>query len=140
MKLKFVVNDIASLLVDFYIKMTGQNQSASKRSIMNLHMKQAITSTYEYAYEDLDEVWQIDVYNLNTYTYELNHDVEYDPQQMRDVVEQIRCRLDSILDHILQTDGIPDYDRPFIGICCVPFDGISITIRDIISLLDIDCM
>lgn len=101
-------------------------------------MKQAIVSTYEYMYDNIDEVWMIDIWdNLNLHTYELNHDVEYDGQQLRDVVQDIRHRLNDL---IHDTPSTFDYDCELITFRCVPFDGFSITTRDIINLLDIDCM
>lgn len=138
MKLKFVVNDIASLLTNFYIRITNNKPSENKRSIMTLHMKQAIMSTYEYMYGDMDEVWMIDIWDPSDfYTYELNHDVDYDPQQMRAVM----CDMDHRLNQIIQdAPNTFTYDSDLITIRCVPFDGFEITLRDIMSLLDIDCM
>jgi len=140
LKLKFIVNDIASLLTNFYICITNNKPSSvKKRSIMELHVKQAILSTYDCMYDDVDdEVWMIDIWDhMNLYTYELNHDVVYDAKQMRDVMNDMQRRLDELIHHPPDTFNL---DCELITIRCVPFDGFSITPRDIITLLDIDCM
>lgn len=138
LKLKFVVNDIASLLTNFYITITNNKPSEAKRSIMELHMKQAIVSTYETLFNPVDEVWMIDVWDhLNIHTYELNHDVEYDAQQMRDVIHDLQHRLYDLIHNTPDTFG---YDSELISFRCVPFDGFAITPRDVVTLLDIDCM
>lgn len=139
MKLRYIVNDIASLLTDYYITLTGFKPSHTKRSIMQLHVKQAIESTYVYMYgEDFEEVWMIDICDyLNLHTYELNHDVEYDPSQMRYIIHDMKERLNELIHS--EYDQLR-YERDLIVIRCVPFDGFSITTRDIISLLDLDCM
>ena len=139
MKLKYIINDIASLLSEYYIALTGYTPSISKRSIMDLHVKQAIESTCQFMYGDTDdEVWMIDIWDhLNLHTYELNHEVEYDPAQINDIIIDIKERLNEL---IIDMPDTFNYDSDLITIRVVPFDGFSITTRDIISLLDADCM
>ena len=139
MKLKYIINDIASLLSEYYITLTGYTPSISKRSIMDLHVKQAIESTYQFMYGDTDdEVWMIDIWDhLNLHTYELNHEVDYDPAQINDIIIDIKERLNEL---IIDMPDTFNYDSDLITIRVVPFDGFSITTRDIISLLDADCM
>ena len=138
MKLKYIINDIANLLTEYYITITNYQPSITKRSIMQLHVKQAIESTYRYMYDDFDEVWMIDIWDhMNMHTYELNHDVVYDASQLRDIIYDMQMRINEL---IMNKPDTFDYDCEFITIRCVPFDSISITTRDIVSLLDIDCM
>ena len=138
MKLKYIINDIANLLTEYYITITNYQPSITKRSIMQLHVKQAIESTYRYMYDDFDEVWMIDIWDhMNMHTYELNHDVVYDASQLRDIIYDMQTRINEL---IMNKPDTFDYDCEFITIRCVPFDSISITTRDIVSLLDIDCM
>lgn len=142
LKLKYMVDDIASLLTNFYIYLTDNKPSETKRSIMCLHMKQAIMSTWKCSVDPWnegyywDDLWQISMAcNHNLYTFELRRDTEYDRQHMRDVVLFIQ----DYFDRAIKNPKL-DYDDDLLVISDTPFSGISISIRDIISLLDIDCM
>ena len=142
LKLKYMVDDIASLLTNFYIYLTDNKPSETKRSIMCLHMKQAIMSTWQCSVDPWnegyywDDMWQISMAcNHNLYTFELRQDTEYDRQHMRDAVSFIQ----DYFDRAIKNPKL-DYDDDLLVISDTPFSGISISIRDIISLLDIDCM
>lgn len=142
LKLKYMVDDIASLLTNFYIYLTDNKPSETKRSIMCLHMKQAIMSTWKFSVDPWnegyywDDLWQVSMAcNHNLYTFELRQDTEYDRQHMRDVVLFIQ----DYFDRAIKNPKL-DYDDDLLVISDTPFSGISISIRDIISLLDIDCM
>ena len=142
LKLKYMVDDIASLLTNFYIYLTDNKPSETKRSIMCLHMKQAIMSTWKFSVDPWnegyywDDLWQVSMAcNHNLYTFELRRDTEYDRQHMRDVVLFIQ----DYFDRAIKNPKL-DYDDDLLVISDTPFSGISISIRDIISLLDIDCM
>ena len=142
LKLKYMVDDIASLLTNFYIYLTDNKPSETKRSIMCLHMKQAIMSTWKFSVDPWnegyywDDLWQVSMAcNHNLYTFKLRQDTEYDRQHMRDVVLFIQ----DYFDRAIKNPKL-DYDDDLLVISDTPFSGISISIRDIISLLDIDCM
>lgn len=138
MKIKFVADDIASVLTEYYILLTNQTVTQTKQSVMRLHMKQAILQTYQYLFDDVDEIWMIDIWDYgNLHTYELNHAMDYDSLQMHDIIYDIKNRLRMI---VMNPPDRFHYDTELITFRCVPFDGFTITTRDIVSLLDIDCM
>jgi hypothetical protein len=56
---------------------------------------------------------------------------------MRYIIHDMKERLNELIHS--EYDKLR-YERDLIVIRCVPFDGFSITTRDIISLLDLDCM
>lgn len=141
MKLKYIIDDIASLLTEYYIQLNIfgseqlRNRAIQKKAILQLHIKQAIQDTYSYMYEDLDEVWMIDIWDgLNLHTYELNHDVDYDATQMHYIIHDMHERLNDIAKSGMMFSDNSD----LICLRCVPFDGFSITTHDIVSLLDVD--
>jgi len=137
LKIQYIVDDLANVLTEYYMKLRNINVNDTKRTIMKLHMKQAISDTYKYLYEPVEEVWMIDVlYHMNLHTYELNHDVDYDRIEIDTIIQDIREKLDIILNELGDTINNSD---DIIIIRCVPFDGFSISTRDITQLLDLDC-
>lgn len=137
MKIQYIIDDIADVLTEYYMKLRNINVNDKKRSIMKLHMKQAISDTYKCLYDPVDEVWMIDIkYEANLYTYELNHDVEYDRLEVDTMIQDIRDKLSLILNELGDTISNSDV---IMVIRCVPFDGFDISTRDITQLLDLDC-
>lgn len=138
MKLKYIVNDISEILVDYYIKLLDINVSTSRKSKMCLHMKQAILDTYSYLYDPIDDIWGVSCWDYgNMNTYELKHDIDYDRSQINYIINEISNQFHHI---IYDKPYYFDYDMELIGFNCVPFDGFGISTREIISLLDIDYM
>lgn len=128
MKFHYLIDDISSLLVDIYIKIRNVKPSNQKRSIMKLHMKQAIQHTYEYMYDEFD-----DVYSIRTLgkVYILGYDCDYNEIIWMDVLQNIRNDISHT--NISNSEYLID-----IQVC--PFDDMLITYDDIVSLLDIDCV
>ena len=139
MKLKYIVYDISKLLVEYYIDILNlKNIKDSQKNKMILHMKQAISDTYSYMYDPIDDIHSIGVWDHgNIITYELNTDCDYDSITMNNIINGIQNQFNQII----STHPIDfSYDSDLISFNCVPFDGFSITTREIISLLDIDYM
>lgn len=136
MKFPYIVNDLADVLVDFYVNYRQLHVDERKFAVMKLHMKQALAETYKYLYSDTEEeIWSIGIVkSYNIIPYELNHDAPYDMQFPR-IIESIRSDLHMIipsLGHMVNTD------RDVIILNCVPFDGVSLSTNDITDLLDLD--
>ena len=137
MKLKYIVNDLAEVLTDYYIKLRKVNVTNTKRSIMKLHLKQAIEDTFNNRFQPVDDVCSIDVWGWPMHhKYELGYDIIYDRIIVTDMIDDIRRRLDESL---LRNDHTIGNDDDVINIHDVPFEGFGITKRDIVGLLDLDC-
>lgn len=139
MKLKYIVDDISKILVDYYINtLSLKDVSISRKSKMCLHMKQAIMDTYTYLYNPIEDIWSISIWDhMNFTTYELNHDLDYDRTQMNNIINELRDKFNHIIHN---HHDYFDFDVELITFNCVPFDGFGISTREIISLLDIDYM
>lgn len=137
MKLKYIVNDLSEVLVDYYIALRDVKVSDVKRNIMRLHVKQAIEHTFEYRFYPVDDVCSIDVWGWPSHhKYELGYDVIYDRNMVTEMIDDIRRRLN---DSLTRTDHTISNDDDVINIHDVPFEGFGITKSDILHLLDMDC-
>ena len=139
LKLKYIIDDISRILVDYYIDTLNKNDvSVTRKCKMQFHMKQAIVDTYTYLYNPIDDIWSISIWDHgNIITYELNHDLDYDRIQMNNIINEIQKQFN----HIIHDPPYGfSYDVELISFNCVPFDGFGVSTRDIISLLDIDSM
>ena len=138
MKFPFIVNDVANLLVEFYINYRHIQPSERAMSTMKLRMKEALVETYKCLYEDTEEeIWSISVViGFNLKTYEFNHDVQYDIMSEM-IMDDIRRDLYMIIPSIGQ---LVNPARDVIVLSCVPFDGLSLSTNDITDLLDLYSM
>ena len=137
MKLKYIVNDLADVLTEYYISLRGIQVTDTKRAIMKLHLKQAIEDTFKYRFDPVDDVCSIDVWDWPMYhKYELGYDIIYDRKIATEMVYDIRKRLQASL---LRKDRTIGNDDDVINIHDVPFEGFGITRNDILHLLDLDC-
>lgn len=137
MKLKYIVNDLAEVLTDYYITLRQINVADTKRSIMKLHLKQAIEDTFNNRFQPVDDVCSINVWGWPMYhKYELGYDIIYDRMIVTEMIDDIRRRLNESL---LQNEHTIGNDDAVIDIYDVPFEGFEITKRDIVCLLDLDC-
>jgi hypothetical protein len=137
MKLKYIVNDLAEVLTEYYISLRQVKVTDTKRLIMQLHVKQAIEYTFAYLYDPVNDVCSIDVWDFPMYhKYELGYDIIYDKNIATEMIYDIRKRLMSSL---TRTDHTIGNDDDVINIHDVPFEGFGITKNDILHLLDLDC-
>lgn len=138
MRLKYILNDISNLLVDYYCMLRNIQPTESKRIIMVSRMKQTISDTYLYMYDGIDLVYSIDVFDFpQTHKYILGYDVEYDRELIDHMMDDIRKHLTYILNH--DTITIRNNDD-VINIHVVPFDEFGITTDDITGILDLICL
>ena len=137
MKLKYIINDLSSVLVEYYLSIRNIDVTDTKRKIMELHMKQAIDETFRYRFDPVDDVCSIDVWGWPSHhKYELGYDVIYDRKLVTEMIYDIRERLQDSLE---RTDHTIGNDDDVINIHDVPFEGFGITKGDILQLLDMDC-
>lgn len=142
MKIQYIAHDIASVLTEYYIRLRMINPSEQKRYVMQLHIKQAILSTYHSMYgEEIDDVWSIDIFEsiYNHHTYLLKHDTIYERDIVMNMITDMKQRLFNTLSSDDKYHTITDNDD-VINIHVVPFDGLPITRFDITSLLDLDAL
>lgn len=138
MKLQYIINDISELLVDYYTMIRNIQPSIQKRLIMVSRMKQAILSTYEYMYGDINLVYSIDVFDTpQTHKYILGIDTIYDRNLIDEIMQEMRQHLKTILSS--ETITIRNNDD-VINIHVVPFDEFGITTDDICDVLDLVCL
>lgn len=152
MELQYIVNDLASILTEYYIRLRNINPDQNKCLIMRLHIKQAIVATYHALYgDDFDNVCAIDVFETHyqSHRYLLQHDFIYEnifncntiyeradiPDMLNDMRQRLLYTLtaDEKIRQIRPEDNV-------INIHTVPFDGMGITRIDITSLLDLDVL
>lgn len=137
MKLKYIINDLSSVLVEYYLSIRNIEVTDTKRKIMELHMKQAIDETFRYRFDPVDDVCSVDVWGWPSHhKYELGYDVIYDRKLVTEMIYDIRERLKDSLE---RTDHTIGNDDDVINIHDVPFEGFGITKGDILQLLDMDC-
>lgn len=137
MKLKYIINDLSSVLVEYYLTIRNIDVTDTKRKIMELHMKQAIDETFRYRFDPVDDVCSVDVWGWPSHhKYELGYDVIYDRKLVTEMIYDIRKRLK---DSVERTDHTIGNDDDVINIHDVPFEGFGITKGDILQLLDMDC-
>lgn len=137
MKFRYIADDIASLLTEFYIRFRNVNPSAQKQSVMKLHMKTAIQDTFKYLYDITDDVYCITIFDkpcLKTITF--GYDIDFDRNLLMEFTHTCHNQFSKILDHKLAVEG----SNELISIQVTPFDSFDITLSDVTQLLDMDCV
>lgn len=138
MKFQYLVDDLADVLTEYYIRFRDVHPNSQKRILMKHHIKQAMVDTFKYMYDPVDDVWSIDVWDFPQFhTYTLGHDVIYDREISTSMIQDIKRRLFASIEN---TEHTIDNSDDVINIHCVPFDEFAIKKQDIIGLLDLDCV
>lgn len=109
----------------------------NKYAVMVLHMKQAIVDTFKFMYQDFDDVYSIDIYyGFQKTTCVLGYELDYD----RTVVSKMIDMMKTILNKTDSFAGQENSNDDVINIHVCPFDDFLITMDDIITLLNLDCV
>ena len=131
MKIQSLAPHLATLLTEYYINLKNVTLSDDMIAYMISHLKQSIVNTYKYLF-GMEDVMSIDIYQHPSFDrYELPEydDNEYIHEMMLDMKNRL-YHPDPY--HTICKDDV------IIDIHDVPFEGLYITIRDILDLFDLD--
>ena len=139
MKFRYFVDDIASLLTEFYIQYRNLNIPSQKQSIMKLHVKQAMSDTFHYLYDPVDDIYCITIFDKPSYIrLTFGYDIDFDRNVLDEFIHIVHNQFAKIFDP--DSDITINNPDDLISIQVTPFDDFSITLADITQLLDLDCV
>lgn len=138
MKFRFLVDDIANVLTEYYIHYRQIQVSERKLLIMRHHMKQTLLEEYAILYGTFEEIYSISVLDTPNYNeHILGYETDYDRKTITEIMDHI---LNMLLTFIQERKHTIDDNDDVISINVSPFDSFLIVHGDIIHLLDLDCL